>query len=188
MSNRVNEIKPSKGIGILQIIFGAITIILSFLVMIYPTAGITTLIFFLSLTLLFIGAERIAVGTISHLQQSSRIVNIVLGALVIALGACVIVFPLYTTIFLVYLLSFGLFLLGVARIIHGVVNKHISKWLRALLLVVGILSLVVSFAILMFPVLGIVVMMFIIAVNLLIIGADSIAHGISSRKNISTAK
>jgi uncharacterized membrane protein HdeD (DUF308 family) len=76
------------------------------------------------------------------------------------------------------LVAFGLLFVGIARIIHGITAKSISKWSRIFLLGVGILSLAVSFMVFASPLLGVLLLTFILAVNLLIIGIESIAYGI----------
>jgi uncharacterized membrane protein HdeD (DUF308 family) len=75
--------------------------------------------------------------------------------LVIALGVVVIAFPLIATGILVGLVAFGLLFLGIARIIHGITAKRISKWSRIFLLGVSILSLAVSFMVFASPLLGV---------------------------------
>jgi uncharacterized membrane protein HdeD (DUF308 family) len=98
-------------------------------------------------------------------------------------GIVVLAFPLLATIFLVTLLAVGLLLfVGFARIIQGVVNKNISKWSRIFPIGVGELSLVVSFIVFASPLTGAIILTFILAINLLIIGIESIAYGISSRR------
>ncbi len=134
--------KNSKAVRIAQIVFGVIAIALSLAIIINPGAGITTLVFLLSVTLLAAGAERIAVGMLPNLKNSSRISNIILGIISIGLGFSVLAYPLSTTLVLVTLLAAGLLVLGIARIIQGVTNKNVSKWSRAALIGVGILSLV----------------------------------------------
>jgi hypothetical protein len=50
------------------------------------------------------------------------------------------VFPLFAAGILIGLVTFGLLFVGIARIIHGITSKSISKWSRIFLLGVGILS------------------------------------------------
>ena len=185
----MNEIdqKNSKAIRIAQIVLGAIAVILSFTILIDLRAGIATLIFLLSITLLAAGAERVAVGVMPHLKKSSRTGNIILGIIAIGLGFAVLAFPLSTTLVLVTLLAAGLLVLGIARIIQGITNKNVSKWSRAALIGVGILSLVISFIVFAHPVSGIKLLIFLLAINLLIIGIESIAHGISGKRDMITS-
>ena len=184
MEDQLNYKNSPKAVRISQIVLGAIAIALSLAIIVNPGFGIATLIALLSVTLLVAGLERVAVGVHPNLTKSSRIGNIVLGAITIALGIGVIVFPIMTTIFLVTLLAVGLSFLGIARIIQGVANKGIPKWSRAALVGVGILSLAVSFIVFAQPALGAVLLTVILAVNLLVIGIESIVHGASGRRNV----
>ncbi len=184
MKNVFHYKNSSKAIRISQIILGIIAISLSLTIIVDPGFGITTLIALLSITLLVAGLERVAVGVLPNLTKSSRIGNIVLGAITIGLGIGVIIFPIMTTIFLVTLLAVGLLFLGIARIIQGIANKDISKWSRAALIGVGILSLAVSFIVFAHPVSGVILLIIILAVNLLIIGIESVVHGVSGKRNM----
>jgi uncharacterized membrane protein HdeD (DUF308 family) len=184
MEGQLNYRNSSKAVRVSQIVLGAIAIALSLAIIVNPGFGIATLIALLSVTLLVAGLERVAVGAHPSLTKSSRIGNIILGAITIGLGIGVIAFPIMTTIFLVTLLAVGLSFLGIARIIQGVANKGIPKWSRAALVGVGILSLAVSFIVFAQPALGAVLLTIILAVNLLVIGIESVVHGASGRRNV----
>ncbi|HZB65426.1 MAG TPA: DUF308 domain-containing protein [Nitrososphaeraceae archaeon] len=88
--------------------------------------------------------------------------------------------------FLVTLLGVGLAFIGVARIVHGIFDKQASKWSRSLLIGVGILSIIVSFIVLTNRFLGLFILILILAVNLLIIGIESIVLGVSGKRNLVT--
>ena len=181
----VSEKNVSKGIRILQIIVGIIAIALSIAVIINPGFGIEILVFLLSITLFVVGIERVSIGFLPYIKKSStRISNIVLGGLAIALAIIVIGFPIFTMGLLVTLLALGLLFIGIARIVHGVIDKQTSKWSRIFLVGVGILSIVISFIVFINPLLGIFILTFMLAVNLLIIGIESIVHGVSGTRNI----
>jgi uncharacterized membrane protein HdeD (DUF308 family) len=184
MGNVFHYKNSSKAIRISQVVLGAIAIALSLSIIVDPGVGIATLIVLLSITLLVTGLERVAVGVLLHLTKSSRIGNIVLGAITIGLGIGVILFPILTAIFLVTLLAVGLLFLGIARIIQGIANKDVSKWSRAALIGVGILSLAISFLVFAHPVSGVILLTVILAANLLIIGVESVVHGASGKRNV----
>jgi uncharacterized membrane protein HdeD (DUF308 family) len=174
------DVKLPKGIRIIQIILGGIAIGLAFAVLVNPGLGVGVLIFLLSVTLLVVGFERIAMAFAKMLPKSVRVGNVVLGSLAIAAGIAVIAFPLLAIGLLVGILSFGLLFTGIARIIHGVKSKNISKWSRIFVLGVGILSLVIAVIVIASPLLGIFLLTFILAVNLLIIGIESISYAVGS--------
>ncbi len=184
----VSEKNVSKGIRILQIIVGIIAIALSIAVIINPGFGIEILVFLLSITLFVVGIERVSIGFLPYITKSStRISNIVLGGLAIALAIIVIAFPIFTIGLLVTLLALGLLFIGIARIVHGVIDKQTSKWSRVLLVGVGVLSIGISLMVFINPLLGIFILTFMLAVNLLIIGIESIVHGVSGKRNIATS-
>jgi uncharacterized membrane protein HdeD (DUF308 family) len=175
----------SKGIRILQIIVGIIAIALSSAVIVNPGFAIEFLVFLLSITLFVVGIERVSIAFLPYIRKSStRISNIVLGGLAIALSIIVIGFPILAIGFLVTLLALGLLFIGIARIVHGIVDKQTSKWSRAFLVGVGVLSIGISFMVFTNPLLGLFILTFMLAVNLLIIGIESIVHGVSGKRNI----
>ena len=172
----------------MQIIIGIIAVAISIGVIVNPGFGIEILVFLLSLTLLVVGIERVSIGFLPYIRKSStRINNIVLGGLAIVLSIIVIAFPIFTIGFLVTLLALGLLFIGAARIIHGIFDKQTSKWSRIFLVAVGLLSIGISFMVFANPLFGIFLLTFILAVNLLIIGIESIVHGASGKRNLATS-
>ena len=175
--------KSPKGIRISQIVLGGIAIALSLAVISSPRAGIATITFLLSITLLVVGIERLVTGfTPSEQRKSSRFGNIGLGALAALLGIAVLAFPVFTTAVLVTFLALGLLFIGIARIIHGISDKNISKWSKGLLVGVGILSLAVSFVVFAYPAVGVFLLTLVLGINLLIIGIQSVAYAVSGRQ------
>ena len=175
--------KSPKGIRISQIVLGGIAIALSLAIISSPGVGIATITFLLSITLLVVGIERLVTGfTPSEQSKSSRFGNIGLGALAALLGIAVVAFPLFTTSVLVSLLALGLLFVGIARIIHGLSDKNISKWSKGFLVGVGILSLAVSFTVIAYPAFGVSLLTLVLGINLLIIGIQSVAYAISGHQ------
>jgi uncharacterized membrane protein HdeD (DUF308 family) len=175
--------KSPKGIRISQIVLGGIAIALSLAIISSPGVGIATITFLLSITLLVVGIERLVTGfTPSEQSKSSRFGNIGLGALAALLGIAVVAFPLFTTGVLVSLLALGLLFIGIARIIHGISDKNISKWSKGFLVGVGILSLAVSFTVIAYPAFGVSLLTLVLGISLLIIGIQSVAYAISGHQ------
>ena len=175
--------KSTKGIRISQIVLGAIAIALSLAVISSPRVGIATITILLSITLLVVGIERLVTGfTPSEQTKSSRFGNIGLGALAALLGIAVLAFPLFTTGVLVTLLALGLLFIGIARIVHGISDKNISKWSKGFLVGVGILSLAVSFTVFAYPAFGVFLLTLILGISLLIIGIQSVAYAVSGHQ------
>jgi uncharacterized membrane protein HdeD (DUF308 family) len=176
-----------RGTRILQIVLGGIAIALSLGVIFNPGIGIATLALLLSVTLLVVGIERVVTGlTQSNRSKLSKFGNISLGALVALIGIAVLAFPVFATEVLVTVLALGLLFIGIARIIHGLTDKNISKWSKGSLVGVGILSVAVSFVVFAYPSLGVLFLTLILGINLLIIGVQSVAHAISGHRRYPT--
>jgi uncharacterized membrane protein HdeD (DUF308 family) len=178
--------KSPNWLRFLQIGLGAISIILSVAILTFPGFAIYTIIILLSIVLLMIGFERIAIGVAMsspRTNRSSRWSNIGLGALVIALGIVVMSFPIHTAAFLIFLGALALLFNGVARIVQGIMNKEIPGWSRAFLVGVGVLSIGVSVLVIAHPILiGVVLLALVISVSLLINGIQMIASGIGGKQ------
>jgi uncharacterized membrane protein HdeD (DUF308 family) len=177
-----------RGTRILQVVLGSIAIALSLGVIFNPGFGIATLALLLSATLLVVGIERVVTGFTqsNRLSKLSKFGNIGLGALVALLGIAVLAFPIFATEILVTLLALGLLFIGIARIIHGLTDKNISKWSKGSLVGVGILSLAVSFMVFAYPTLGVLLLTLVLGINLLIIGIQSVAYAITGHNRYPT--
>ena len=183
---KTEQINSPRGTRILQLVLGGIAIALSLAVILNPGFGIATIALLLSATLLVVGIERVVTG-FTQSSRSSKFGNIGLGALVVLLGIAVLAFPIFATEVLVTLLALGLLFIGIARIVHGLTDKNISKWSKGSLVGVGVLSLAVSFMVFAYPTLGVLLLTLVLGINLLIIGAQSVAYAISGHSRYSTA-
>jgi uncharacterized membrane protein HdeD (DUF308 family) len=174
---------------------GAISIILSIVILTFPGIAIFTIILMLAIVLLMVGFERIAIGialsssTTVIRGQSSRWANIGLGVLVVALGIVVMSYPVHAAAFLILLGALALLFNGIARIVQGVINKDMSGWSRAFLVGVGALSIAVSALVLAHPIsIGVVLLALVISISLLINGIQMIALGIAGRQRFSQSQ
>jgi uncharacterized membrane protein HdeD (DUF308 family) len=184
---KTEQVESPRGTRILQIVLGGIAIALSLGVIFNPGIGIATLALLLSVTLLVVGIERVVTGlTQSNRSKLSKFGNISLGALVALIGIAVLAFPVFATEVLVTLLALGLLFIGIARIIHGLTDKNISKWSKGSLVGVGILSVAISFVVFAYPSLGVLFLTLVLGINLLIIGVQSVAYAISGHRRYPT--
>jgi uncharacterized membrane protein HdeD (DUF308 family) len=174
-------VKAPTWLRVLQVSIGAISIILSGYVLAQPGLAIFTAVRILSIVLLFVGIESIAVGTFSrYLRTSSRFSNIALGASAIAFSILVReLLPPPPILFLIFLGGFAILFNGIGGITQGVGGQGISRWFRAPLVGVGVLSIAISGLIIAHPIgfeapLLSVVMSF----ALLIIGIEITAMGV----------
>ncbi|HKI08533.1 MAG TPA: DUF308 domain-containing protein [Nitrososphaeraceae archaeon] len=167
-----------------QIIVGAICIILSVLVLVGPRLGTYTFLFFIEITLLILGAERIASGVRSPgIKKSSRIINIAIGSAMIGFALLGFFTPKLTTQWLVLLLGLGLLANGIVRIVDGFRNKDIYESSAVISrLGAGIVSAAVAILVLVFPIFGFILILIILSIALLITGIELIIVGIRGRR------
>src|SRR6476660_1735686 len=177
-------VKTPNWLRILQISIGAISIILSGYVLAQPGLAILTAVRILSIVLLFVGIESTVVGTFSrYLRTSSRFSNIALGASAIAFSLLVTtLLPPPPLLFSIFLGGFAILFNGIGGIMQGVKGQGISRWFRAPLVGVGILSIVISGLIIAHPVgFGDQLLAIVMSFALLIIGMEITAMGVVGR-------
>src|SRR5215204_5968778 len=93
----------------LQIVLGGICILLSLVILAYIGPAILTIILILSVILLIVGIERIAVGiAMPTSSKGSRYSNIIITLLIITFSIILIQFPLFTSIILIILSTISL--------------------------------------------------------------------------------
>jgi uncharacterized membrane protein HdeD (DUF308 family) len=167
----------------LQIVLGAICIVLSLFILAYIGPAILTIILILSVILLVVGIERIAVGiAMPSSSRRLRFANIGIGLLIIAFSIVLMQFPAFTSVVLVVLAAMALLVSGISRIIQGV-SKKASGLSRAFRIGVGVLSITVSILVIAHPIsVGLVLFAIMISIAFLISGIEMMALGISGRE------
>jgi uncharacterized membrane protein HdeD (DUF308 family) len=149
-------------------------------VLAYPKLAILTLILILSIALLVIGIARVFGGIFAkYLSDGLRAVNLIVGMLALLLGTVAILYPQFATQMLIYLLSFSLMLNGIARAVIGGFAQLFPRWLRGLLLAVGLITITLSFVVAVFPAFGFLTLVFILSITFLLNGIARIISGIT---------
>jgi uncharacterized membrane protein HdeD (DUF308 family) len=176
----LNSAKSQPGwLRFVRIIFGLIAIAASFFVLAEPGLGVLTLVFLLSLAMITLGVARLA-RAFSHAMFSKghRILDAIVGILGIILGLFVLADPLLGASTLVFLLAFVTMIYGIGSIVIGAWVGRLGKWLRALLVIFGVIGIVFAFIVLGDPALGIFTLVILLAVSLFVNGIESIVSAI----------
>jgi uncharacterized membrane protein HdeD (DUF308 family) len=164
--------KSPMWLRILEIIAGLIIVVLAGYVIAYPGVAIATLILFLAIALIIIGIDYFIRIFAKDITGWRRLLNLILSVLAIIIAGAVIANPLiYGSLTLVYLLGLALLFAGIASAARGTAGG----------IVVGILGIIIGFAVIIFPGLGLGTLVFLLAVFLVIFGLESIASGILGR-------
>ncbi|MCD6036554.1 MAG: hypothetical protein K0S67_438 [Nitrososphaeraceae archaeon] len=137
---------------------------------------------FMSLVLLVVGIERIAIGLSPVSSRKTRIIDIVLGVVIIGISIFLMQFPILTSVSLVILGAVALMIGGIARIVQGI-SREIPIFSKGLIIGVGALSVAISIAIIANPIMfGLVLAVITLAVTLLIAGIEMIYLGLRGTK------
>ena len=102
-----------------------------------------------------------------------RGLEVVTGLLALVFGIIVLLFPSWGVATLVALLSIGLFFVGI-RSISLVGYNRVSKGLRALSAIAGIISLILALLVLVFPGLAVLTLLLLVSFGLMVYGVGRI--------------
>jgi len=176
----MSERKAPSWLRALDIVFGLIAIILSLVVLAYQELAILTLIFILSIALLIIGIARVIIGiSAKYLSDGLRALNVGTGILALVVALVALLYPELATQMLIYLLSFALLINGIVRLVISGFAKAFPSWLRGLLAVVGLLTIVLSVIVFVSPAMGELTLIFLLSINFLLNGIARILSGIT---------
>jgi uncharacterized membrane protein HdeD (DUF308 family) len=163
-----------------QIGLGALAIILSILILVFPGTAIVSIVLIIGILLLIVGIESVISGL--FIKSRSRMASIGLGIIVIILALIVMAFPVGITVFLIILMGIALLIDGISRLVHGFGDKESRGWSRGFRIGVGALEIIFGILVMVSPAVGVAFVAFIIAIALLIVGIQMIAGGISGRR------
>ena len=167
----------------LEVGLGAIAIIITIVTLTYPGITTQTLIRLVSIVLLIIGFERIAIGiAFPSPSKSYRLANIGLGPLIIALAVVLISFPQSQPVPPIALGALALLFNGISKIVQGTRGKEIPSWSKGILVGVGTLNIAVSVLAIMLPNLHVSALARSVSITLLITGIQMITSGIGIKK------
>ena len=175
----MSEPKPPGWLRVVRVIFGVIAIGASLLVLADPALGVFTLVLLLSFAMIMLGIARLA-RAFSHtlFTRTHRVLDAIVGVLGIFLGLVVLADPILGASTLVFLLAFATLIYGIGSIIIGASVARLAKWMRALLVVFGILAMIFAFIVLANPAIAILTLVFLLSISLIVNGIESIASAI----------
>ncbi len=106
-----------------------------------------------------------------------RALWIILGIAAIALSIAVIFYPGLGIGTLLILLSIGIMIGGFMLFGAGVLDSRKSGWKRWLMVIVGLLAVALSIVVLVYPGIGTATLIFILAIEVMVVGIGAIAQG-----------
>ncbi|HVP26649.1 MAG TPA: DUF308 domain-containing protein [Candidatus Bathyarchaeia archaeon] len=176
----MSETKVQGWLRGLRIVFGLICVLLSAVVLAYPSLDILTLILILAGALLFVGLARIMVGAFAeNLSARLREINLGAGLIEIVITITAMLYPQDITQTLIQLLSVALLVHGTSSFLIGRFTRTLQSPLRSLLEVVGLLSFTLSVVALVSIPIGFLSLVYILSIGYLSNGIAEIILGIT---------
>jgi uncharacterized membrane protein HdeD (DUF308 family) len=183
MSVKGTQEKAPKSVRTVEIIVGAITLVLAGLVIAFPLFAVLFIVFWLSLSLIFGGLEGIIIGASArHLSRGWRALSLGAGVFALIMGFVVLALPGAAVVTSIFLLGLGLLVLGSGAIAQGISGKHASGWARGMLIGIGAITVVLAMMALVFPVFGAELLYVFLATALIINGIGFIIAGVTGSK------
>ncbi|MDW0216891.1 MAG: cellulase family glycosylhydrolase [Nitrososphaeraceae archaeon] len=169
----------------LQIAVGSLCLLLSVVILFYgieTPAGAYIWLFLAGIGLITLGAERLASGLLAKgVKRSSRLLNIGVGVgLIIYIGSGFF-YPEFATKWLIIFLGFGLLANGVIRIVTGLKKKEEESY-DVSSIALGLLITSLAILVLVYPKLGVVLLLVMTIVALAVSGIQIILAGLRGRR------
>ena len=184
ISFMTQEVSVPNWIRATQIGIGSLAIILSILAIAIPKVGPLMAITLVAFMLSIVGIENIFTGiTVPSLSKKSRIISIVLGAVILGFGIFTILNPVGSVKFFIFMIGIALLINGIVRIIGSRTNKSGKKENKIIKLATGIVSIALGIFVLAAPQIGFIILIIAIAIALVIQGIEIIISGIRGKRS-----
>ena len=177
----MNIVKQPGWLRVLEIATGLLSMALGVLVLIFPSWGISTLVILLSFGIFFSAIRSISLVGYSDLSKGLRAISVIAGIISLIFAALVLVFPGFAILTLLFLVSTALLVYGVGRIFLAYTLKTTASWIKGMMVAVGIVNVILSLAVFVLPGLAVLTVTVIIALAVLISGAEMIVSGAIGR-------
>jgi len=177
----LNLLKQPNWLRALEIVTGLLAIVLGILVLVSPSWSISTLIILLSFGLFFTGIRSISLVGFKSLSSSLKALSVISGITSLILAVVVLLLPGYGLLTLLILVSFGLMVYGFGRIFLASVLKTTLGWVKGMMVAVGVVDIILSVLVLVLPKIALLTFAIVLAVVLLVSGAEMIASGAIGR-------
>jgi uncharacterized membrane protein HdeD (DUF308 family) len=179
--------ESKKGIRTLNFLIGVALVVTAITLLIFSDVTLIVLLLTLAVAVLIIGITNIVYGSKDKtLETKIRVMKIIVGILAMALGVVALVLaiinPAASTELLFIILSIALIVLGIGRFARGLQAKDFPGWLRALIISVGVITIIISIVIIFIPPLTSIQLLILLSIVLVFNGIGRIALGIVKEK------
>ncbi len=178
------EVRASGPWRALEVLGGVIVIAIAIFALADPQFTTQTLVIVIAAGLIIGGLFRISVGTFATVLPSPlRSLNVTGGVIAFVLGIAALVNLQAAVATLIGILAVALLLVGAVEIGVGVA-RHPPVWLRLLIVVIGVLTIILSVYVILDMSIGEGILTTVLALALLLVGIRNIVHGITGHHPI----
>jgi uncharacterized membrane protein HdeD (DUF308 family) len=164
-----------------EIVTGLLSIVMGVLVLVFPDWGVSTLVVLLSFGLMFAGFRSISLVGYTDVSRGVRAVSVISGIISLIVALLVFVFPNFGVLTLILFVSSGLLMYGVGRVFLAYKLTGTIGWLRGMIAAIGVIDIILSIVVLVLPSLALLTLAVILALVLLVSGAEMIVSGVIGR-------
>lgn len=181
------EVKTSGLWRALEVIGGVIVIGAALLALADPQFIVNAFVIIIAAGLVIGGLFRISVGTFATVLPSTlRALNTAGGIIALVLGIAALLDLQAAVMTLITILALALLLVGAFEIGVGVA-RHPPTWLRASILVLGVLTIILAGTVILNPSIGQGIIGALLALALLFLGVRNLVHGITGHHPVPRA-
>ena len=168
----------------LEVLGGIIVIAIAIFALADPQFTTQTLVIVIAAGLIIGGLFRISVGTFATVLPSPlRSLNVTGGVIAFVLGIAALLEQQAAVATLIGILAVALLLVGAVEIGIGVA-RHPPVWLKLLIVVIGVLTIILSVYVILDMSIGEGILTTVLALALLLVGIRNIVHGITGHHPI----
>ena len=179
------EKRSPSWLRVLEILAGVLVLAVAFFVLADPAFALTVLAYTLGIGLVILGLSRIFAGVYGrYFAMWFREINAGGGIIAFVLGIVAIIDPQFVISFLTILVALALLVVGIVEIVTAGFAKHPPVWVRGLIGIAGVLTVILSVFVILDPSLGQLSLGVTLAIVLVAIGVRDIAHGISGHRPV----
>jgi uncharacterized membrane protein HdeD (DUF308 family) len=181
------ELKTSGLWRALEIIGGVIVIVAALVALADPQFVVNAFVIVIAAGLVIGGLFRISVGAFATVLPSMlRALNTAGGIIALVLGIAALLDLSAAVMTLITILALALLLVGAFEIGVGVA-RHPPAWLRASILVLGVLTIILAGAVILYPSIGQGIIGALLALALLFLGLRNLVHGFTGHHPVARA-
>lgn len=174
--------------SIWRMLFGIALLIFGLIALVMPGMTAGTLVIVIGAFLIAAGIFLVLGGAMGKEMKGAKWIVVVEGLLALIVGILFVVLPGMSLVAIIYLFAAWLLVMGILELVGGFivpvnVPMMMGKHSKMLLILLGVLSIVVAFLLFVYPIDGIVALVWVIGIYAIIYGIINIVGAAAGAKS-----